>query len=47
MAIIICPDCGKEQDNLNKFCRNCGADLSKVKPLMCLFKMKMETIAMI
>ena len=31
MAIIICPDCGKEQDNLNKFCRNCGADLSKVK----------------
>ena len=31
MAIIICPDCGKEQDNLNKFCRNCGADLSKVE----------------
>ncbi len=31
MAIILCPDCGKEQDNLNKFCRNCGADLSKVK----------------
>ena len=31
MAIIICPDCGKEQDDLNKFCRNCGADLSKVK----------------
>lgn len=31
MAIIVCPDCGKEQDNLNKFCRNCGADLSKVK----------------
>ena len=31
MAIVICPDCGKEQDNLNKFCRNCGADLSKVE----------------
>ena len=31
MGIIICPDCGKEQDNLNKFCRNCGADLSKVE----------------
>ena len=31
MAIIICPDCGKEQDNLNKFCRNCGADISKVE----------------
>ena len=31
MAIIVCPDCGKEQDNLNKFCRNCGADLSKVE----------------
>ena len=31
MTLIICPDCGKEQDNLNKFCRNCGADLSKVE----------------
>ncbi|WP_295620699.1 zinc-ribbon domain-containing protein [uncultured Methanobrevibacter sp.] len=30
MAMVICPDCGKEQDNINKFCRNCGADLSKV-----------------
>ena len=33
MTTIICPDCGKEQDNLNKFCRNCGADLSKVEPI--------------
>lgn len=31
MAVIICPDCGKEQDSLNKFCRNCGADLSAVE----------------
>lgn len=31
MTLFICPDCGKEQDNLNKFCRNCGADLSKVE----------------
>ena len=33
MATIICPDCGKEQENLNKFCRNCGADLSKVEQI--------------
>lgn len=32
MTLIVCPDCGKEQDNLNKFCRNCGADLSNVEP---------------
>lgn len=33
MAVIICPDCGKEQDSLNKFCRNCGADLSNVEAI--------------
>lgn len=31
MVEISCPDCGKKQDNKNKFCRNCGADLSKVE----------------
>ena len=30
---VICPDCGKEQDDNNKFCKNCGADLSHVKPM--------------
>ena len=30
MAVVICPDCGKEQDSNSKFCKNCGADLSKV-----------------
>ncbi|WP_407463043.1 zinc-ribbon domain-containing protein [Methanobrevibacter sp.] len=33
MALVICPDCGKEQDNANRFCGNCGADLSKVEPI--------------
>lgn len=34
MALVICPDCGKEQDNVNRFCRNCGADLSDVEPIV-------------
>ena len=33
MALVICPDCGKEQDNANRFCRNCGADLSDVEAI--------------
>lgn len=33
MVKVICPDCGKEQEDNNKFCKNCGADLSKVKPI--------------
>lgn len=33
MALVICPDCGKEQDNANKFCKNCGADLSDVEAI--------------
>lgn len=31
MAQIKCPDCGKEQEDTNKFCKNCGANLSNVK----------------
>ena len=31
MADIKCPDCGKEQEDTNKFCRNCGANLEKAK----------------
>ena len=47
MAIVLCPDCGKEQDNLNKFCRNCGADLSKVEVVEDLSKIELveENIA--
>ena len=33
MALVICPDCGKEQDNVNRFCKNCGADLSDVEAI--------------
>ncbi len=33
MALVICPDCGKEQDNANRFCKNCGADLSDVEAI--------------
>ena len=33
MALVICPDCGKEQDNANRFCRNCGADLTGVEAI--------------
>jgi len=31
MAEIKCPDCGKEQEDTNKFCRNCGANLETVE----------------
>ncbi len=33
MAVVICPDCGKEQDNANRFCKNCGADLTDVEAI--------------
>ena len=33
MVLVICPDCGKEQDNANRFCKNCGADLSDVEAI--------------
>ncbi len=33
MALVICPDCGKEEDNANRFCKNCGADLTDVEPI--------------
>ncbi|WP_297983416.1 zinc-ribbon domain-containing protein [uncultured Methanobrevibacter sp.] len=26
----ICPDCGKEQEDINKFCKNCGCNLLNV-----------------
>ena len=31
MAEIKCPDCGKEQPDTNKFCKNCGANLENIK----------------
>lgn len=31
MALIKCPDCGKEQEDTNKFCKNCGANLANIK----------------
>ena len=33
MALVICPDCGKEQDNANRFCKSKSANLTGVEAI--------------
>ncbi len=31
VTVIKCPDCGKEQEDSHRFCKNCGANLENIK----------------